>query len=445
GDWSSDVCSSDLAHGVVLARARRLHPDGPCRRGERYRRPHLALGCARLRRRYGGAHQRGRRGTRGRLRARQARRFRPGADGAAQPDDDHDRRLAPLVRLVRLQRRLGARGQRLGGPRLHEHLPRHRLRGALLDGRRVGREGQALDARRGLRRGRGPGRDHSGRRRRRLPGRRQAVAHAAQGGLPRVRVDRRGGLRGAAQREAPGGTAGRRGRGARGARYHLPRRARLRPLMCPSRARAPRAAHRAKAYLWRKGADCGYGVIARPARPAPGVTEFKGRPGRGRHTCAAEAPMSRLLPIIALILAGALTVARADVYPWTDEQGVTHYSDQWVPGSVLIKTVKPHPVTFDSSARSAEQKSLTAGNNRVSSELSDQANARAVQQDVAKAREVLCKNAKERYMRAIQSRRVFKEDKNGEREYLSDAAADAYREQARKDVQDRCGSVPEYA
>ncbi|TLZ43938.1 MAG: DUF4124 domain-containing protein [Gammaproteobacteria bacterium] len=155
--------------------------------------------------------------------------------------------------------------------------------------------------------------------------------------------------------------------------------------------------------------------------------------------------MSRLLPITALILAGALNIARADVYRWTDEQGVTHYSDQWVPGSVLIKTVKPHPVTFDTSARSAEQKSLTAGNNRVSSELSDQANARAVQQDVAKAREVLCKNAKDRYMRAIQSRRVFKEDKNGEREYLSDAAADAYREQARKDVQDRCGSVPEYA
>ncbi|TLZ26700.1 MAG: DUF4124 domain-containing protein [Gammaproteobacteria bacterium] len=90
--------------------------------------------------------------------------------------------------------------------------------------------------------------------------------------------------------------------------------------------------------------------------------------------------MSRLLPIIALILAGALTVARADVYRWTDEQGVTHYSDQWVPGSVLIKTVKPHPVTFDSSARSAEQKSLTAGNNRVSSELSDQANAAGCRQ-----------------------------------------------------------------
>src|SRR5207237_8350813 len=91
------------------------------------------------------------------------------------------------------------------------------------------------------------------------------------------------------------------------------------------------------------------------------------------------------------------------------------------------------------------QYSLTVKNCSNHSMLSDKTNERAVQHDVAKALEVLSKNAKEHYMRAIQSRRVFKEDKNGEREYLSDAAADAYREQARKDVQDRCGSVPEYA
>ena len=49
----------------------------------------------------------------GAYRARQARRLRPRADGAAQPHPDHDRRVAAVVRLVRLQRRLGARGQRL--------------------------------------------------------------------------------------------------------------------------------------------------------------------------------------------------------------------------------------------------------------------------------------------------------------------------------------------
>jgi hypothetical protein len=153
--------------------------------------------------------------------------------------------------------------------------------------------------------------------------------------------------------------------------------------------------------------------------------------------------MSRLVPITALILTAALGVARADVYRWTDEHGVPHYSDQWVPGSVVIKTLKPHPAGAEGS-RSSEQRALAASNGRVSAELSEQANARAVQQDVTKTRDAQCKAAKDRYMKAIESRRVYKQDKDGQREYLSDEAADAYRQQARKDVQDRCGSVPEF-
>ena len=153
--------------------------------------------------------------------------------------------------------------------------------------------------------------------------------------------------------------------------------------------------------------------------------------------------MSRLVPITALILTAALGVARADVYRWIDEHGVPHYSDQWVPGSVVIKTLKPHPAGADSS-RGSGQRALAASNGRVSAELSEQANARAVQQDVTKTRDAQCKAAKDRYMKSIESRRVYKQDKDGQREYLSDEAADAYRQQARKDVQDRCGSVPEF-
>ncbi len=119
-----------------------------------------------------------------------------------------------------------------------------------------------------------------------------------------------------------------------------------------------------------------------------------------------------------------------------------HYSDQWVPGSVVIKTIKPHPSTFTSTARATEHRSLP--NNGLSTEFTDQANARAVQQDMAKTREVQCKAARDRYMKAIQSRRIVKQNKDGEREVLSDEAADAFREQARKDVQDHCGSVPAF-
>jgi hypothetical protein len=149
--------------------------------------------------------------------------------------------------------------------------------------------------------------------------------------------------------------------------------------------------------------------------------------------------MSRLVPITALMLAGALTVAHADVYRWVDPQGVPHYSDEWVPGSVVIKTTgRARP---DSSPDSA---SLSGQSSRIHEQLSQEDNSRATQQDVAKVKAVQCEAAKARYSKALVARRVYKEDTNGDRTYLSDADADAYREQARQAVQDACGSVPEW-
>jgi Domain of unknown function (DUF4124) len=148
--------------------------------------------------------------------------------------------------------------------------------------------------------------------------------------------------------------------------------------------------------------------------------------------------MLRLVPITVLVLAGACTLARADVFRWVDKDGVPHYSDEWVPGSVVIKTtVRPH-------SESSSTPSTASAASRVNEQIASQDNARAVQQDVAKARDSQCTWAKDRYMKAIASRRVYKEGKDGERQYMSDADADAYREQARKDVQQACGSVPEW-
>jgi hypothetical protein len=156
--------------------------------------------------------------------------------------------------------------------------------------------------------------------------------------------------------------------------------------------------------------------------------------------------MLRPVAIISLILAGICGVARADVFRWVDEHGEPHYSDRWVPGSELIKSSKPHPSGPDSSAapRAAEQSKIAASAQSASAQLKEQASVQAVKKDVAKAREAQCKQAKDRYEQAIQARRIYKpsKDKDGEREYMSDADADAYRLHARKDVQDTCGSVP---
>jgi hypothetical protein len=154
--------------------------------------------------------------------------------------------------------------------------------------------------------------------------------------------------------------------------------------------------------------------------------------------------MLRRLSLSALIITGAFTLARADVYRWVDDHGQPHYSDQWMPGSEVIKTSKAHPAGWDSKSRAADQKNLTASNNKIAAQADDKDNAHAVQQDLASRHAVLCKQSKDSYQRAITSRRVYKEGAEGERNYLSDADADAYREQLRKQVQDYCGSVPQF-
>jgi hypothetical protein len=154
--------------------------------------------------------------------------------------------------------------------------------------------------------------------------------------------------------------------------------------------------------------------------------------------------MLRRLSISALIITGAFTLARADVYRRVDDHGQPHYSDQWMPGSEIIKTSKAHPPGSEAPSRAADQKNMTASNTKVSAQLSEQDNARAVQQDLASRHAVLCKQSKDSYTRAITSRRVYKEGTGGERTYLSDTDADAYREQLRKQVQDYCGSVPQF-
>jgi len=154
--------------------------------------------------------------------------------------------------------------------------------------------------------------------------------------------------------------------------------------------------------------------------------------------------MLRRLSIVAVVIAGAFTIARADVYRWVDEHGEAHYSDQWIPGAEVIRTGKAHPQGLDGAARTAEQKSVTAINDRADADQQAQDNSRAVKQDLASKRAIQCKQATAAYNQAITARVVYKDGKDGERTYLSEADADKYREQVRQAVQASCGSVPQF-
>jgi hypothetical protein len=156
--------------------------------------------------------------------------------------------------------------------------------------------------------------------------------------------------------------------------------------------------------------------------------------------------MLRTLAISSLLFAGGVSVANADVFRWVDDHGGVHYSDQWVPGSEVIKSTRPRPVSTSSDSprpTSGTQKTTTDHPAGQSSQTAE----KAVKQDMAKMREQQCKDAKDRYDKAIVARRIYKtaggekaKDGNEERQYLSDEEADAYRVKARQEMQDACGN-----
>jgi hypothetical protein len=153
------------------------------------------------------------------------------------------------------------------------------------------------------------------------------------------------------------------------------------------------------------------------------------------------AAMLRPVIVSALIAAGLCSVAHADVYRWVDDKGEPHYSDRWVPGSELIKSDKPHPQTPTPSASSP---TTTPTQHAANPSAADRANEAAVKQDVTKTRDAQCKQAKDRYQKAIDARRISKPSQPGDTEkvYMTDAETDAYRAQARSDVTLACGSAP---
>src|ERR1700761_1299777 len=98
--------------------------------------------------------------------------------------------------------------------------------------------------------------------------------------------------------------------------------------------------------------------------------------------------MLRNLAISTVLSLGAVSAAHADVFRWVDDHGSVHYSDQWVPGSEVIKTSPKPPGGGGGSSSSTSHATYSAP--KGTSPAEDQ-NAKAVKDDVAKIRDQQCK------------------------------------------------------
>lgn len=139
--------------------------------------------------------------------------------------------------------------------------------------------------------------------------------------------------------------------------------------------------------------------------------------------------------VISLALALAPLAAQADVYRWVDANGQEHYSDQPVEGAELIRTTNPRPQV----PSSTPPRTAAATSPAEPAPTGDA--TRAVAKDLAAQRAKDCTEAKARYEKSLQARRIFRTLENGEREYLSDAEADKVRVSNRAAVDTACGKT----
>jgi hypothetical protein len=155
-------------------------------------------------------------------------------------------------------------------------------------------------------------------------------------------------------------------------------------------------------------------------------------------------------PTILAVFASVLTCAvlsnasqAGDVYKYVDEKGNTLYTDRPMPGAVRISTasVRPPEVAARSyaSQQAANNQQLASSNKSIAQQQADQKLAAQVNKDAATSQADLCKKAHKNYDLSLAARRVYKEDKDGNRTFMSDAEITQQRMEAKRQLDAICG------
>ena len=144
---------------------------------------------------------------------------------------------------------------------------------------------------------------------------------------------------------------------------------------------------------------------------------------------------------LTLVLIGASTTAVGQIYKWTDEEGNVHFSDTPVgeeAEKVAIQSRRTNQERVQSqvearavaAAKSAEEEAAAVPAGPTEEELQARLEERAKK----------CDTYRERLQRFVQSRRIYREDENGERVYMTEEEMQDAREKVENQVQEYCTS-----
>ena len=148
---------------------------------------------------------------------------------------------------------------------------------------------------------------------------------------------------------------------------------------------------------------------------------------------------------VLLTLAVLAMPAVAAVYKWIDPQGHLHYSDRPPPPegrlvsvdltATVHASVNSPPVPSPPSMPAATVVRPGPGTAEQNARLKQ-----AVDADLEGKRSEECKQSTTRYQKYVQSRRLYREGPNKERIYLTDAELETERINARRELEESCGS-----
>lgn len=142
-----------------------------------------------------------------------------------------------------------------------------------------------------------------------------------------------------------------------------------------------------------------------------------------------------------LIFAIANVAGAGQIYKWTDAEGNVHYGDKPVAEQaeqLAIRSTRTDPARIEAMATAREEARAVATAEELAA--ADDAPSREELLAEAREREQKCTMYRQRLDKFVTSRRLYREDEEGERVYLDEAQTQAARERVQNQVEEFCNS-----
>ena len=137
---------------------------------------------------------------------------------------------------------------------------------------------------------------------------------------------------------------------------------------------------------------------------------------------------------------GATGVYADEIYKWTDEDGNVHYGDR-PSGELTEERLQYSYNRTDSDAvnqRVQAHRDSTAARRDARAEREEAKRTAAEERAAAKEREARCRDYRSKMELMLASRRLYREDENGERVYLDDVQTAEARQKAEELIKENC-------